>query len=140
MTDDGTDITYGLPDTLDDLRLSVSGWSDSLDSAFKYWGEPAFQSYSVNERKAEAILETLRKIRRGVDRIDAEYGSAASFGRYVQRVAKVLGITRVGFFPPRGESTWASGERIRFITTADAAGSIDRKLDEWKYEQRDAAA
>lgn len=58
--------------------------------------------YSVDLRRADTMLKTLRKVERGLTRIQTELGYPETFPAYLARVAKVLGIKRFG---------WRVGER-----------------------------
>ena len=135
MNDSRTDAEGWVPAAFDGLRINTYGLADYLDRAFTDW-TVAFDADGLTLYKMEQALPTLKKIDTGIARINNEYGTAGSLGRYVQRVAKVLGIRYVGFYPPKGQSTWASGERIRFVEPADAAYMIDDKLRQWVESKR----
>jgi hypothetical protein len=52
---------------------------------------------TVDEREAEQMLKALRRINRGVDKLRDQFGSPATFGAYVLRVAKAMGVKRLVF-------------------------------------------
>lgn len=55
------------------------------------------EAFSVDLRRADAMVKTLRKVERGLTRIQTELGYAETFPAYLARVAKVLGIKQFGW-------------------------------------------
>lgn len=56
------------------------------------WSVEYRDIYSVNAERAEVMVKTLRKVNRGLEKMQAELGYAETFAGYVARVAKVLGV------------------------------------------------
>lgn len=89
-------------DPLGDLHVSAQldgGTANEQAYGFKVEYREAF---SVDLARADAMLKTLRKVERGLERIRSELGYAESYPAYLARVAKVLGIKQFG---------WRVGER-----------------------------
>ena len=112
--DDGAEITASVVYLREDGE--VRNYTDS-------WGEEPFDSlmvtalvdvndtfgdsygysteyrdlYSVRLRRAETMLKTLRKVERGLLRIDEIDGMIVSFPEYLLRVARILKIRKFGW-------------------------------------------
>ena len=130
--DASNEIRYSLNEDLESLHIEASGTSYSGTREWsRYWEARFHDCYSVRESRAEAMLATLRKLRKGLDKANEEaFGEASTFGQHVARCAKVLGIRQVGFFAPRG-GMWASGEKIRFVGLGEAVSYIDSRMRDW---------
>lgn len=109
-----------------DLQVRAQGSLDE-DAPSYGWNVEYHQPYRVTRGDAEEMAKVLRKIERGVEKMTADLGYAENIGQYIARVAKVLGITSFGMFPPKGEALWSSGERVRW----DNASHLN-----WQIEQR----
>lgn len=58
-----------------------------------YGWQVQFSPLSVRLDTAERIVKVLRKAKRGLAKLSAEWGEPANYGQYVQRVLKVLGAS-----------------------------------------------
>lgn len=88
--------TLGSPDDpgLDHLILSAT-WSDPLADVSYGWGASMTDMYWMHEAELEAALRTLQTIRRKLDKYEADWGAPASFGAWVSRIVKALGLAGV---------------------------------------------
>lgn len=105
--------------SLADLRITAQQTSGLTAQPYA-WRVEYREPYSVDLKRAEIILKTLRKIARGLERLEAEFGYPETFAAYVTRVGSLLKVTRYGWHAERGE-TFADGSRYRWT---DAAGIV----------------
>jgi hypothetical protein len=66
--------------------------------------------YSANLRRVEAMVKTLRKVERGLEKLRAEWGYPDSFAAYVVRVGKLLGTSEFGYKAAGNDSSYDSNE------------------------------
>ena len=86
--------------------------------------------YSLDLAKAESAVKVLRKISKGLDKLNAKYGRADRFGAFVLRVADVLGIDSFVFNKSESPNGWD----IRVIDAEAAEYWINAAAREWKTE------
>lgn len=66
---------------------------DGIDHGTTYgWGYAYESPYSVDLRRARAMVATLHRLERRLERLTERLGYPESFGAYVLRVAEVLGV------------------------------------------------
>lgn len=76
--------------------LTINAQADYVSDDAYGWRVEYKQPYSVTLRDAETMVKLLRKIDKGLAKLDAKLGRAESFGAYVARVAIVLGVEHFG--------------------------------------------
>lgn len=82
---------------LADLRISALYDIGTTFSNAPYGWRVEFRNvYAVTLTRAEAMVKTLRKIERGLAKLDAKWGTPQTFGTYVIRVGIVLKVARYG--------------------------------------------
>src|SRR5207244_4793347 len=133
------DETHAVPagDPLDGVlgytRLDADRRQDEGESyrpGPAYWNALYRDVSSVNASEAATMQKTFAKLERGMAKAESDYGRPATFGAYVQRVAKVLGIKQIGFYPP-SDDMWANGRAIDFVNLSDGARRIDGLIWDW---------
>lgn len=83
---------------------------------------------SVDLRRAEMMVRVLRRVSKAMDRLNDQFGYATTFGAYILRAAKALGIKR--FILPSVHEP----DEVRIVgaTTAQAV------IDQWIADYHDA--
>lgn len=124
MLPDGELRNYveGYPDAhtwLADLRITAQQTAGLAEQPYA-WRVQYMKPYSVDLERAEIMVKTLRKIARGLERLEAEFGYPESFAAYVTRVGSLLKVKQYGWRAERGE-TFADGTGYRWT---DAAGIV----------------
>jgi hypothetical protein len=133
--DGDRETTYDSTNPAEGFQAYASGNTDDRERSFTYWNSGVQHTGSVvSEYEAERIHKLMVKLRKSLDKMSDEYGYATTFGTYVQRLSKALGVKLVGFFPPNGQTMWASGEKIRFQSPSDASHHIDSIIRDWKEQ------
>ena len=90
---------------LADLRIEAQG---HLSEGRVYgWSVEYREVFSVNAERAEIMAKTLRKVARGLDKLEHEQGAPASFAQYLARVAKILGIKSYGYNASPQPNGWS---------------------------------
>lgn len=117
-----------------DLRISAQ--ADYVSEDAYGWRVEYAQPYSVDLRRAEMMVKTLRKVQRGLDRMERDLGYAESFGAFVARVGKVLGVSRYGWISEHGEVSWQySDNTYRWTDAAGMGLHLSRVVRDFKAQQ-----
>lgn len=132
ITDDGEIRNPGYDYGIDDAHfndLMVSAYvNDTGESAGNVYGLSVDYRdvFSVDLKRAEGMVKLLRKVTRGMDKLnDAEgYVSEGAYAAYLLRVARVLGI-RTFYVRNDRDARARSGERWRKGTGSTVAYYID---------------
>lgn len=90
VMDNDADNAYG------NLRITASHDLALTREESYGWRVEYRDLYSVNQRRAEAMVKTLRKIEKGLERLEAKWGSPDTWAAYVIRVGDVLGVKVYG--------------------------------------------
>lgn len=90
------------------------------------WTVEYREVFSVDLKRAAAMVKTLRKVESGLTRMQGELGYPESFPAYLARVAKVLGIKSFGW-KIGGRDSLYSGNEYRW-TDASGMGSYVNEL------------
>jgi hypothetical protein len=110
--------------------LVISAQVDSSDPMRPYGFEVGYRNlYSLNLREAEANVKLLRKLDKGLEKLNAEFGYADSYAMFVARVGKVLGVKLYGW--TLGDRGWYSENDYRWTDATGIAGRIDHLTREW---------
>ena len=112
------DIGYGYDrayEALSGFEAHASGNTAHRDEGFRSWGirvaSPSYRT-TVDEWEAERIHKVLKSVRVKLDKmVESGFGEPGTFGAYVARCAKALGIKYIAFTAPYARSHWASGDR-----------------------------
>jgi len=96
--------------------------------------------FSIDRRRAEHMAKTLATVEKRMDRVYAQFGSAATIGAYVARVAHAIGADAIVVL--RGKSLgWSYDESDnRIMTIADGIYHVDGLARAWVQERELAAA
>jgi len=87
--------------------------------------------FSVDLERAEAMVKLLRKIDRELNKITAEWGYAESFGAYVTRVAKALGVNHF-MWHIRGQGTMYAENEYRTGDVPAMQAWCAQQVEEWQ--------
>ncbi len=117
--------------------LVISAQTDGTSEQSSYgWRVEYRNAYSVDLQRAEEMVRLLRKIERGMAKIEREFGYCESFGAYVARVAKVLGITTFGWRAEDGERSFAySDSRYRWTDAAGFGSHVESVCRAYRAER-----
>lgn len=121
--------------------LAIRAQADSSGAAYG-WSVEYAQPYTVDLRIAEVMVKLLRKINKGLAKLDEKYGPAESYGHYVVRVADVLsvggeagtGIGQFGWKVSGGGSLMANNE-YRWTGAAGFIAHVNHVVAEFTKEQ-----
>jgi len=136
--------SYGRGPILDSIEVSAQFDYKTLThpertpEGWTYGWEVVAKPHHVTLEVAEAAVEVLGAIRKGMDKFRDEIGYPASFGQYVTRFARVAQIEHVVFAVDQdptseGRDHWCSGYKYRLYEAREAGEHIDwvlRKLRE----------
>lgn len=78
--------------------LVVTAQHDRVDRAPYGWRVEYSQPHAVDLARAEVMVKVLRKVERGLARLQDELGYPETFAAYVARVGKVLGVKSYGMY------------------------------------------
>jgi hypothetical protein len=139
MTPDGLrNPSFGWSDDTgagDLANLSVRAHHNKEDDQFIYGYELEFYDvYAVNQRRAEAMVRTLRRLQRTMDRLSQQqppYGLAG----YLAQLAVAVGATQTdrcfGRLATRGGFTYADNQ-YQWMSPYELRLYLDDQLREWK--------
>lgn len=103
------------------------------------WATEYKDVYSVDLRRAEGMVKTLRKVDRGLERAQMEWGHPDTFAAYAMRVAKALGIKTYGY-KADGRSNFYDGNDYRWVGAADLQYRINHLIAEHDKAREGAPA
>jgi hypothetical protein len=109
------------------LHVSAQGDLETDEPAYA-WATEYRDLYRLTLSEGEPMIKVLRKVQRGLDKLTAELGWPDSLGAYIARVGKILGVERFGFYAPKGEPRWASGELIRWDNASHLNSNINDRI------------
>ena len=129
----GSPINYGnhsYQDTkykLDFDNILIRAWGfdrNDMDGNDKYgvWGFELeyYSPLSVDLRRSERMLKTLKNIQRKLDNYRQEFGDANSFDSYLMRIAKAIGSKEVWVKGKKTSSAWGyAGYEYHKYSVAD---------------------
>lgn len=99
---------------LADLRITAQHDSTTAFGGQPYGWRVEFRDvFAVDLVRAEAMVKTLRKVDRGLAKLDEKWGSAQTFDAYVVRVGSVLGVKRYGYRADK-DMFVATGDQYRW--------------------------
>lgn len=97
-------------DPYDGLRITALADANADLGDTYGWRAEYRDIFSVDLHRAESMVKTLRKITRGMEKLNAELGYPETFASYAARVAKVLGVKKFGWKVDGRSSTYADNE------------------------------
>jgi hypothetical protein len=114
---------------LADFRISAQ--ADSSDPTKIYgWTVGYRDIFALELREAEVKVKLLRKIDRGLERLQSQYGYPESFAAYVARVGSVLGVKLYGW-KAEGNATFMDGNRHRWTDASGISMRLDDLTRDW---------
>jgi hypothetical protein len=110
--------------------LVISAQADSSAPVRPYGFSVEYRNiYSLDLRQAEANVKLLRKLDKGLEKLQAEFGYAETYATFVARVGKVLGVKLYGW---TGDARGFYSENdYRWTDATGIAGRIDHLTREW---------
>ena len=123
---------YRAYDEYAQLRVTAQANAGDTNGAYAY--ETAYRDTNVNVRDGEAMMKVLRSIQRKMEKMESVEGSAKSFGQYVNRVARALGIKRV-YLRKNG-----NGHGVSAWTVAEIVWRIDSVTEEYQRTHTEKAS
>jgi hypothetical protein len=114
---------------LADFRISAQ--ADSSDPSKVYGWRVEYQNiYSLDLREMEVKVKLLRKVEKGLERLQSQFGYPETFAGYVARVGTVLGVKLYGW-KADGNSTFMDGNRYRWNDASGISARVDQLTREW---------
>lgn len=114
---------------LADLQIECSEmqWSEEIPSYF--WGCSFRDLYEVKLEKAQSMVAVLSKIEKGLEKARESDGDHWTFGHFVRRICKILGVVQIWSYA-EGE-TDTNLDRAQFVRDDPnyASRGIDEKID-----------
>ena len=109
-----------------DLELSCHGMEKSWENDARDTGffEVTYKPYHVELADAEAMVSTLRKIERGMEKLRERFGRPETFGAYCEQVCLTL---KIGCM-----ATYSREAGLKIMPVGMGAALIDRTIDTWK--------
>lgn len=110
---------------LADLRIRAqANIRDAKPALYGYSVE--YYPYCVDWHRAKIMVATLATLHKKLEKIEKEWGSALTFGAYVQRIGKAFGVKALIHYT-RNPGLGAWNDRGEYVTNAwkDAATTID---------------
>lgn len=113
--------------------LVIGGQADSSAPDRPYGFSVEYRNlFSLDLRQAEANVKLLRKLDKGLDKLNAEFGYADSYPVFVARVGKVLGVKLYGW--TSDDRGWYSENDYRWTDATGIASRVDHLTREWAKE------
>lgn len=106
------------------LTIACQGNNDRRAQGIGLW-DVYYLTSQVKLVDAEYMHKTLSKVEKKLQTYAASDGEASSFGQYVLRVAKALGVSTM-LFPSTYSDDW-----LRSSSLADGMATIDRWIRRW---------
>lgn len=121
---------------LSDLRISSQG--NNIDADRRLYGFDVVyrDSYAVDLHAAEEMVKTLRRIDRRLAALNAKYGTPATFGAYLGRVADAIGATRFVFKRGTARGWSYSDNEHRIAEVGDGIRIVDFMATTWANENK----
>ncbi len=130
---------YGYPEPLQRLEVSCLFQPadlqkpDSWDSTIPYGWTLAYRDlYSVELPECERMTALLRRVTRGLEKIEKTAGRADNFGAYAQRIGTLLGVCGIYAESPKFNWYWSQPDRIEDV--------VNSAIARWHREQSPEAA
>lgn len=122
---------------LSDLYIGSQGCDEDSPRRLYGWEIHYRDVHSIDRRRAERMARTLKSIEARMERTNAKYGRATTFGGYVLRVADAIGATRIVLREAsekasRGWSYDHSSHRI--LDLRDGQYAVDQLVRTWATE------
>lgn len=139
--EDGEQMPYGsfytfegdLP--LDDFQVRCSGHMRDgvIQGCYVEYGNQV----RVELHSAEQMVKVLRKVTRGQDKLNREFGylRADDPAGYIARVARILGITHFGVRPADGSSEFRNGYKFQWWDAAMLETLISERIKQLRIRQ-----
>jgi hypothetical protein len=134
LADDGSVRNYVSGFETEPLAdLQINGQADYVSDNAYGWRVEYRTPYSVDLAAAEAMTKLLKRIDRGVAKIDAQLGRAESFGAYVLRVAAVLKVDQFGWKVDPAKDILGTG--YRWVDADQFGYHVATIVSDFKREQ-----
>jgi hypothetical protein len=119
-------------DALDGLRFRCQGENDRRERGVYGFDAKYMSQYSTDLREAERMVQTLRKIEKGMQKFTDTRGYVKTFGDYVGRLAELMKAETIIEIKKSG--TFYSDGDYRFRTVGDGVNWIDGLVRDWQNE------
>jgi hypothetical protein len=129
-------LTWGYSlDNLDNLEVYSQGNCDAEEEKrYLYAWEVGYNNGGlVNHDRAKRMVAVLGLIKRRLDKMDNDAGYCRSFGQYVGRVARALGVKWILFAPRDGQQAWNNGYRWHAQSVGRGVNQIEHLEHEYKH-------
>lgn len=124
---------------LADLRIRAQANIRDAEPAL-YSFSIEYYPYSVDWHRAKIMVATLAALQKKLEKYEKEWGSAFTFGTYVQRIGKAFGVAKLIHYTK--QPGWDWDDRGEYVTNPlkDAATTIDWLVDRELHPHQENAA
>lgn len=126
--------SYGETRYLADLQIRGYLSPEHPERETYAWYTEYEHAYFIQACDAERMYKTLASVEKSIERARERDGSCATFGHYVLRVAKALGISQIV-----RKSAHYAGEYQR-LTLAQGQYAVDNLIFTWRESAKSVAA
>lgn len=119
---------------LADLQINSQADTDRVDHGL-YGFDVRYRNVSfVDTAAAKRMAQTLTRIDRGLEKLQAKRGYTTNFGEYVGRVAEVLGVESIIVDRTSPDNRgWSYDEgQYQFLTIGEGVNYINGMVREWQ--------
>lgn len=109
----------------DGLMVNSTSSHNMPTSPSYAWDVEFRDVWSVDLRRAEMMVRVLRRVNKAMDRLNDQFGYASTFGAYVLRAAKALGVKR--FILPSVHEP----DEVRIVGATTAQAVIDQWIADY---------
>ena len=126
--------SYGDTRHLANLRLRCYQSPEHPERETYSWYTEYTEAYSIDTSQAESMYKMLSQVDKGLEKARERDGSCTTFGHYVLRVCRALGIQKV-----IRKNVHYSGE-YQHLSVAEGQYAVDNLIFTWRESMKSAAA
>jgi len=113
---------------------------DIREPEYSYGWEVAYRDvYKIGYARAQRMVATLHKVSNGLAKLERDMGAPQTFGDYMARVAKVLGVKRTAWPTRENPNVSYDQNEYQFGTVGDGVGIVRNRMIEWGSKRREEA-
>jgi hypothetical protein len=121
------------PSPLADFEVRALADPEATFGATYGWSREYRGVFSVDTQRAEVMVKHLRKLDRGMEKLERELGYADSFPSYLARVASVLKIRTFGWKVAEGGQRWTyDGNEYAWGDATRMSDWVTRQLNDYR--------
>lgn len=121
--------------------LRIEGWidKDSRDDKDFYYGHEPLEYrevYSIDQRRAESMAKTLRRLNKKIETLTNKYGRPTDFAGFLSYLAQAMGVNpRNAFARKVSGRGWSYDDgEYRWMDVDGLRHHLSEKIREWRGE------